>query len=75
MSPIDIVPVDHQMYGDYIEETVMGSNGVIVNPAVISMSDVLSREESLSSVKPLISKGPPPRAAGRVVGACVNFDP
>lgn len=54
MSPIDIVPIDHQPYDDrYIDETIMCS-GIIENHGVYSgeMSDIPSRDATLSIVKP-----------------------
>ena len=54
MSPIDIVPIDHQHSDDhYIDETIMCS-GVIENRGVYSseMSDIPSRDATLSIVKP-----------------------
>ena len=60
MSPIDIVPVDHNHTDElYIDETVM-SSGVIENKNVYSNEDIPSREASLSS-KPLINHIKPQR--------------
>ena len=69
MSPIDIVPVDHQYEdGIYIDETIMCS-GIIENRGVYSSEDIPSREESLSIHKPHLINPikPQPRAARTVV--------
>ena len=66
MSPIDIVPVDHHPFlNRYIDETAM-SSGIIENRGVYSSGDI-SREESLLSVKPLISHHKPQPRTGRTV--------
>ena len=74
MSPIDIVPIEHMLYDDpYMMETSLNRNGVIVNQSAIAMSsDGISRDESLSSVKPLVGKIPP-RGTGRVVSKSDNI--
>lgn len=69
MSPIDIVPVDHDYNDDlaYMDETVM-SSGVITNRNVYSSEDIPSREASLSVHKPLVNPiRPQPRSARTVV--------
>lgn len=66
MSPIDIVPKDHHPFlGRYINETAMSSD-IIENRGVYSSGDI-SREESLLSVKPLISHQKPQPRTGRTV--------
>lgn len=74
MSPIDIVPVDNQnVYDDrYMEHTLNSHNGVIVNhSAAYTLTDVVSRETSLTSIKPIIAK-PPTKGTGRVVSHCTK---
>ena len=57
MNPIDIVPVDHQLFDDRYADTAM-VDSVIENPGVHSMTDLMpSRGASLNSInKPLIQR-------------------
>ena len=63
MSPIDIVPVDHQEH--YLDETIINS-GIIENKGVCSHEEECSREASLSS-RPLVNHIKPQPRTGRTV--------
>ena len=70
MSPIDIVPIDHQPCSDhYIDETIMCS-GIIENHGIYSseMSDIPSRDATISSIKPTKLSA---KAGRNVVGSLV----
>lgn len=65
MSPIDIVPVDHQPYDDhYLDETVM-SSGIIENKGVYE-DETISHETTLSS-RALVNHIKPQPRQGRTV--------
>ncbi len=68
MSPIDIVPIGHNHHYDdhYIDETVMGSMGVIENKSAYHTgeTDIPSKDGSMTSLR---NMKPPPRGGHRVV--------
>lgn len=67
MSPIDIVPVGHHHYDDhYMDETVMGSMGIIENKNAYHTGDseIPTKDGSMSSLRHL---KPPVRGGHRVV--------
>ena len=73
MSPIDIVPVGHNHHYDnhYIDETEMGSMGVIENKNAFHTgdTDIPCKDGSVSSLRNL--RHPPPRGGHRVV-SCIH---
>lgn len=69
MSPIDIVPVGHHKHFEdshYMDETVMGSMGIIENKNAYHTGDseIPTKDGSMSSLRHL---KPPARGGHRVV--------
>ncbi len=67
MSPIDIVPVGHTYHHSdehFIDETIMGSMGIIENKNAYHTGDsqIPTRDGSMGN-----GKHPPPRGGQRVV--------